>query len=50
MHMDRGHNDTYADPKEPGDRLATIINVLQSPEAGSYFAESHIDCNAAHSI
>ena len=41
--MDRGDNETYDNPTEPGDRMATIVNILQSPEAGAYIIQSYID-------
>ena len=44
--MDRGNNEDYANPQSPGDFMATIVNVLQSPEAGTYCALGYKDGNA----
>ena len=40
-HMDRNkhlkHDSKIGSPRSPGDRLVTVINVLEAPKAGIYF-------------
>ena len=48
--MDRGSNKDFANPESTGDRMATIVNVLQSPEAGTYCTLDYKDGNVKNVI